>query len=237
MNKPVKQFLLIVAGLAGLAVLAVGVALLFLPRPADLLGPILDAPDLTELKPPPPRRVEKVEQLAQSLRGADAAPPAADAAAPSAAPSAGETTWRLTEQEINEQLQYELQRQDLPARGLESAVARLTPDRVDLVCRINGQAVHDHLPADKRDAFPDLLKTTGTLQVRLTPTRDIINRCYVQIESIQMGRLPVPPALVIPFLRKSLPRVEYDPDYGFRLPERLQQIEIGDRTAVVTLKS
>lgn len=242
MNKSVKRILLIVAVLAGLAVLAVGAALLFLPRPADLLGPILTAPELSELKPPPPRRVEKVEQLAQSLRGADAALPAADptapdaAAAPSAVPDASTKTWRLTEQEINEQLQYELERQNLPARGLESAVARLTPDRVDLVCRINGQAVHDHLPADKRDAFPDILKTTGTLQVRLAPTRDIINRCYVQVEAIQMGRLPVPPALVIPFLRKSLPGVEYDPDYGFRLPERLQQIEIGDRTAVVTLK-
>ncbi len=80
-----KRALLIVAALAGLAVLAVGAALLFMPRPADLLSPILDAPDPAELKPPPPRRVENVEQLAQSLRGADTAPPPAAAPTPDAA--------------------------------------------------------------------------------------------------------------------------------------------------------
>jgi hypothetical protein len=236
MNKHLKRAFLAVSVLAALACLAVAAVLIFMPRPADLLAPILNTADApADLKPPPGRQVEKVERLAQALQGgapAASAPPGEAAAAP----AAGDTTWKVTEQEINEQLQFELERQNLPARGLESAVARLAPDGVDLVCRINGQAVHDSLPEDKRDAFPDVLKTTGVLQVRLLPTRDIINRCYVQLESVQMGRLPVPTALVIPFLRKSLRDVEYDPDYGFRLPERIRDLAVGDRVATVTLK-
>ena len=143
----------------------------------------------------------------------------------------------LTEEEINQQILYELTRRDLPKKGLETVQARLTPGKVEVVCRLNGDSFYNSLSPEQRESFPGLLRTRGTLNVWLVPTVDILNRPWVQIEALQMSGIPVPVSLVLPMLKKNLKGVEYDPDYGFRLPERIRRLEVAEKAVDVDLKS
>jgi hypothetical protein len=238
MNKAVKRIFLVVSIVAVLACLAVGALLIFFPAESPLLSTLFTRSDTPDNFPDVNgRQVEKVEQFYQQLSAPanPASAPSAGSAAPSAS-AAAPGTYHLTEDEINQQIQYELNRRKLSDRGVEMIHARLTPGKIELVCRLNGDTFHNSLPPEQRDSFPALLRTRGTLHVWLVPAVDIVNRPWVQIEALQMGRIPVPVSLVMPLLRKNLKGVEYDPDYGFRLPEKIRRLEVADRKVDVELK-
>lgn len=229
MDKTVKRIFFVVSIVAVLACLTVGAMLIFFPDQSSTLSSLFARSGSPDSFPPvEAKRVEKVEQ---AVRQATAAP------SPETAAPSGTAAYHLTEEEINQQIQYELTRRDLPKKGLETVHARLTPGKVEVVCRLNGDSFYNSLSPEQRESFPGLLRTKGTLNVWLVPTVDILNRPWVQIEALQMSGIPVPVSLVLPMLKKNLKGVEYDPDYGFRLPERIRRLEVAEKAVDVDLKS
>ncbi len=229
MDKTVKRIFFVVSIVAVLACLSVGALLIFFPDQSATISSLFvrsGSPDSF-----PPVEAKRIEKVERAVRQATAAP------APETAAPAATAAYHLTEEEINQQIQYELTRRDLPKKGLETLHVRLTPGKAELVCQLNGDSFYNSLTPDQRESFPGLLRTRGTLKVWLVPTVDILNRPWVQIEALQMSGIPVPVSLVLPMLKKNLRGVEYDPDYGFRLPERIRRLEVAEKAVDVDLKS
>lgn len=229
MEKAIKRIFFVVSIVAALACLAVGAMLIFFPDQSTTLSSLFTHSGSPDSFPPvEAKRIEKVER---ALRQATAA------SAPETAAPAATAAYHLTEEEINQQIQYELTRRNLPKKGLEMVHARLTPGKAELVCRLNGESFYNSLSPEQQESYPGLLRTSGTLKVWLVPTVDILNRPWVKIEALQMSGIPVPVSLVLPMLKKNLQGVEYDPDYGFRLPERIRRLEVAEKAVDVDLKS
>jgi hypothetical protein len=229
MEKAVKRIFFVVSIVAVLACLAVGTMLIFFPDQSATLSSLFtraDSPDAF-----PPAEAKRIEKVERAVRLATAAP------APETAAPAATAAYHLTEEEINQQIQYELTRRNLPKKGLETVHARLTAGKAQLVCRLNGESFYNSLSPEQQESFPGLLRTRGTLNVWLVPTVDILNRPWVQIEALQMSGIPVPVSLVLPMLKKNLKGVEYDPDYGFRLPERIRRLEVAEKAVDIDLNS
>ncbi len=180
-----------------------------------------------------PRQVKNVEKIIRQLT-----PPAAENApvTPSPAPSAtasepstpgsGPETVHLTQDEINEQLRYEMEKRHAAARGIENVYVILHRERVEVVGQLDGQAFYRSLSPDRQAEFPSLLQRKGTIQAILSPYQDLVGRYWLRIDSVHLGHMPIPVSMVDPLLRKSVRQFDYSPENGFRLPKAIRSIQV-----------
>ena len=218
MNNLVKRGFLIISILTVLGCLTFGMVLLMLPRQAGMVTDYLFDDAGRSFQTCQPIRHEAIERLGRLLSGS------------MTAGRAGSVPDRVTEEEINQEIQYLLQQKDDLIRGVERAEVRFGPERFELLCRIDARHLREPAPGQSRVKVPELLAGPRTIYLKMTPYQDLAGRWCLRTDSCRVDGLPIPPAEVAPFLVSCWPAIRYELEAGFILPDSVRKVEVTPRT-------